>query len=88
MCCKLSVIKYLKSLGIKKRKRNLCGKIHVKDEAICCEYVKYSSEKNVQTHFKREGNYFLRYPKRAEDYFLTEVLMGKALFFYLLHRSC
>lgn len=80
MCCKLSVIKYLKPLGIKK-KRNLCGKIHEKYEVICCEYVKYSSEKNVQTHFKGEGNYFLIYPKRTEDYFLTEVLMGKALSF-------
>lgn len=43
-------------------------------------YVKYSSEKNVQIYFKREGNYFLIYPKRAEDYFLA-VLMGKALSF-------
>lgn len=41
----------------------------------------YSSEENVQTYFKRDENYFLIYPKRAEeDYFLT-VLMGIALSF-------
>lgn len=63
----------------KKRNRNFFGKIHEKSEAVCSEYVKYSSEKNVQTYFKRGENYFLIYQKRAvEDCFLTEVLMGKA----------
>ena len=51
----------------KKRNRNLFRKIHEKFEAVCSEYVKYSSEENVQTYFKRDENYFLTYQKRAED---------------------
>lgn len=60
-----------------------------KFDAVCSEYVKYSSEKNVQTYFKKDENYFLIYQKRTEeDCFLTEVLKGQATFFYLLQRSC
>lgn len=63
----------LKPMGIKKkRNRNLLRKIHEKFETVCSEYVKYSSEENVQTYFKTDENYFLMYQKRAkEDCFLT-----------------
>lgn len=72
----------LSHAGLKKTNGNLFSKICEKFEAVCSEYVKYSSEKSVQTYFKRDENYLLIYQKRVkEDCFLTEVLMGKAPFF-------
>lgn len=90
-CCRMKSYVLLRYLyrydtlshwGFKKRNRNLFRKTCEKFEAVYSEYIKYSSEENVQSYFKTDENYSLIYQKRAkEDCFLTEVLMGKAPFF-------